>query len=67
MVKRIMVAVGGTVPRSILHIQVEKHGRLELGLYDNFTPKGIFLGPAVTRTFIETMENGGLLSAWIER
>ena len=66
-VGRMMAAVGGTVPRSILHIQVEKQGRLELGMYDNFAPNGIFLGPAVTRTFIETMKNGGLLSAWIER
>jgi hypothetical protein len=63
----IMAAVGGTVPRSILHIQVEKHGRLELGLYDNFAPSAMFLGPAVTPTFIETMKSKGVLSAWAER
>ena len=63
----IMVAVGGTVPRGILHIQVEKGGRLELGLYDNFTPKGMFFGPAVTPEIIGTLQNEGVLSPWTER
>jgi hypothetical protein len=43
----IVAAVGGTVPKSILHIQAEKCGRLELGFYDNFASKGMFFGPAV--------------------
>jgi len=43
MVGPIMAAVGGTVPRGIIHIQVQKDGRLELGLYDNFAPKSMFL------------------------
>jgi hypothetical protein len=66
-IKSILAAVGGTVPRSILHIQVEKDGRLELGLYDNFAPKEMFFGPAVTPLFIETMQSEGLLSIWTER
>jgi hypothetical protein len=66
-VRSIMAAVGGTVPRSILHIQVEKDGRLELGLYDNFDRRGIFFGPAVTPTFIGTLQNEGVLSPWTER
>ena len=44
MVGPIMAAVGGTVPRGIIHIQVQKDGRLELGLYDNFAPKSMFFG-----------------------
>ena len=63
----IAAAVGGTVPRSILHIQVEKDGRLELGLYDNFAPKGMFFGPAVTPPFISALQNEGVLSSWTER
>jgi len=63
----IMTAVGGTVPRSILHIQVEKDGRLELGLYDNFAPRGMFFGSAVTPQFIETLQNENVLSLWTER
>ena len=63
----IMTAVGVTVPRSILHIQVEKDGRLELGLYDNFAPRGMFFGSAVTPQFIETLQNENVLSLWTER
>jgi len=63
----IMTAVGGTAPRSILHIQVEKDGRLELGLYDNFAPRGMFFGSAVTPQFIETLQNENVLSLWTER
>jgi len=63
----IMTAVGGTVPRSILHIKVEKDGRLELGLYDNFAPRGMFFGSAVTPQFIETLQNENVLSLWTER
>jgi hypothetical protein len=62
-----MTAVGGTVPRSILHIKVEKDGRLELGLYDNFAPRGMFFGSAVTPQFIETLQNENVLSLWTER
>jgi hypothetical protein len=63
----IMGAVGGTVPRSILHIQIEKDGRLELGLYDNFAPKGMFFGPALTPSFFGTLRNEGVLSPWTDR
>ena len=63
----IMEAVGGTVPRSILHIQVEKEGRLELGLYDNFAPKAMFFGPALTPEVLENLQSDGILSHWTER
>ncbi len=62
----IMAAVGGTVPKSILHIQVEKEGRLELGLYDSFNPQGMFFGPAVTPHIVENLLNDGVLSSWTE-
>jgi len=32
--KPIMAAIGGTVPKTILHVQIEKNGTLEFGLYD---------------------------------
>ena len=63
----IMAAVGGTVPRSILHIQVEKEGRLELGLYDNFAPRVMFFGPAVTPQIFDNFLNHGVLPHWTER
>jgi hypothetical protein len=61
-VKPIMAAVGGTVPRGILHIQIEKGGRLELGLYDNFAPKASFFGPSLTPSFFAKLQGDGIIS-----
>ena len=47
----ILRAIGGAVPRKILHIQIEKHGVLEFGAYDNFSPHCLFFGPAIERVF----------------
>ena len=67
MVLPIMAAVGGTVPRGLIHIQVQKEGRLQLGLYDNFAPNSMFLGPGLTPSFIATLQEAGVLTHWIER
>ena len=67
MVGPIMAAVGGTVPRGIIHIQVQKDGRLELGLYDNFAPKCMFFGSSLTSTFLATLQDAGTLVHWTER
>ena len=66
-VEPIMTAVGGTVPRSILHIQIEKNGQLELGLYDNFAPKTLFFGPALTQKFFEDLKSADVIAQWTER
>ncbi len=63
----IMNAIGGTVPRGIIHIQVEKADRLQLGLYDNFAPKAMLFGPALTPQILETFQNHGLISTWTEK
>jgi hypothetical protein len=67
MVLPIMAAVGGTVPRGLIHVQVQKEGRLQLGLYDNFDPNCMFLGPGLTPSFIATLQEAGVLTHWIER
>ena len=67
MVGPIMAAVGGTVPRGIIHIQVQKEGRLQLGLYDNFAPKAMFFGPRLTPTFFAALQEAGTLAHWTER
>lgn len=53
--KKIMTALGGTVPRVLLHIQIEKNGVLEFGAYDNFHPECIFFGSAVRQATIESL------------
>ena len=40
----ILKAMGGLVPRSVIHVQIEKAGRLEFGAYDNFSPDCLFFG-----------------------
>lgn len=67
MVGPIMAAVGGTVPRGIIHIQIQKEGRLQLGLYDNFAPKAMSFGPSLTATFFTTLQKAGTLVNWTER
>jgi len=52
-VEKIIPAIGGSVPKAILHIQIEKNGVLQFGAYDNFYPECIFFGSAVNQSMIE--------------
>jgi hypothetical protein len=67
LVGAIIAAIGGTVPSGILHIQIEKGNRLELGLYDNCAPKAAFFGPSLTPSFFANLQGDGIISQWIER
>jgi hypothetical protein len=60
-IEAIFTRIGGTVPRTVHHIQIEKGGRLEFGAYDNFYPECIFLGCAITQTFIDSQISEGTL------
>ena len=35
--------------RAVVHVQIEKHGTLQFGAYDNFHPACIVVGPAVPK------------------
>lgn len=48
-------AIGGTFPRSILHVQIEKEGKLAFAAYDNFHPECIFFGESISGEFIERL------------
>jgi hypothetical protein len=61
LIKTIVSSIGGTVPRGLLHIQIEKRGQLELGLYDNFGPDTSFFGPGLTPEFFIRLESEGVL------
>ena len=67
LVETIGAVIGGTVPRSILHIQIEKDGRLELGIYDNFDPKDSFFGSRLTSNFFDRLTSDGILKGWVSR
>jgi len=65
--KGIITAIGGTVPKSILHIQIEKSGCLEIGLYDNFDPKAMFLGSALTQSLLNRRKSQGTITKQTHR
>ena len=57
----IIAAIGGTVSRSIIHVQIEKNNVLELGFYDHFHPDAMFFGQAFTPSLLERFESDGML------
>ena len=59
--REILQRLGPSVPKSILHIQVEKAGVLELATYDNFHPDCLYLGKAVTENLLESLLSQGVL------
>ena len=51
----ILRAIGGTIPRNILHVQIEKQGKLAFAAYDNFNPECIYFGDAISAELIERL------------
>jgi len=51
----IMSAIGGTVPKAIIHIQIEKSGVLQFAAYDHFHMESIVFGGAVKPAVIESL------------
>jgi hypothetical protein len=61
MSEAIFSAIGGAVPHSIIHIQIEKAGALEFGAYDNFHPECIFFGSAIRQKTLQELITEGVL------
>lgn len=59
----ILSAIGGQVPKRIIHIQIEKHGILEFGAYDNFRPESLFGGAALSNSFLGFLAVQGIRGA----
>jgi hypothetical protein len=53
--REIISAIGGTIPRVIIHIQIEKNNQLELGLYDNFQMNAMFIDSGPRTQFLGEM------------
>jgi hypothetical protein len=54
-IKSILVAMGGTVPNSVVHVQIEKNDLIEFAAYDNFHPQCLLFGAAVAPAAIESL------------
>jgi hypothetical protein len=48
----------------IIHIQIEKNGRLEFGSYDNFHPECIVCFLGVRMDLLNTLRDKGVIRSW---
>jgi len=67
MSRKIIAAIGGTVPNAIIHVQIEKEGLLQFGAYDNFYPECIYFGSAVTQPMIDSLVCAGVMRPYTQR
>jgi len=56
----VIQAIGGSVPKKLLHIQIERAGVLEFGAYDSF--QSLFFGPGLSHDFVNTLIARGILT-----
>jgi len=61
-IKTVLAAIGGNVPRRIVHIKIEKNGTVEFAAYDNFQPGCIVFGPAVGPSLLRSLMAEDVLS-----
>jgi hypothetical protein len=48
----------------IIHIQIEKNGRLEFGCYDNFHPECIGCSDGVKLELLDHLQGTGVIKSW---
>jgi hypothetical protein len=51
--EHVIRAIGGNVPKKVIHIQIERAGILEFGAYDNFQP--VVFGPGLSPEFLSSL------------
>jgi hypothetical protein len=54
----------GRVVRDIIHVQIERAGRLAFGAYDNFHRDCLVCWPAVPQELLEQLRVNGVLRSW---
>jgi hypothetical protein len=55
---------GARLVEDIEHIQMEKNGRLEVGLYDNFDRDSSWAGEAFSVVLLDQLKEKGILRGW---
>ncbi len=63
----IVSAIGGTIPSTIIHIQIEKGGSLQFAAYDHFHPECIVFHPATDKTILESLVSEGIMRPYTQR
>jgi hypothetical protein len=64
-IKSIVSAIGGTIPNTIIQIQIEKGGSIQFAAYDNFHPQCIVFHPAMDKATLESLVSEGLMRVLI--
>jgi hypothetical protein len=54
----------GGISHRIIHMQIEKNGKLEFGAYDNFHEECVVSGPAITAPFLEELRSKHILRSF---
>jgi hypothetical protein len=65
--KAIVSAIGGTIPNTIIHIQIEKGGSIQFAAYDNFHPQCIVFHPAMDKAILESLVSEDIMRPYTER
>lgn len=65
--EKIYTALGGRVPKKILHVQIEKNGVIQFGVCDYFHPECIAFGNAVPQAVVESLVSNGVIRPQIEK
>lgn len=61
-----VVLPDGRYMRDIIHIQIEKDGRLEFGSYDNFHHECIVAFHGVPTALLNRLQESGVIRSWTE-
>ncbi len=48
----------------IIHIQIEKHGSLQFGAYDNFHPECVVCCAGIGQDLLDHLKQNGVLRSW---
>jgi hypothetical protein len=63
----IVSAIGGTIPNTIIHIQIEKGGSIRFATYDHFHPECIVFHPAMDKAILESLVSEGIMRPYTQR
>jgi hypothetical protein len=62
--RTIVSVIGGTVPNTIIHIQIEKDGTLQFAAYDNFHPQCIVFHSTDKPAFLESLVSESIVTPY---
>jgi hypothetical protein len=60
------ILADGRFMKDIIHIQIEKKGRLEFGSYDNFHPDCVVCFHSISTGLLSRLQKSGVIRSWTE-